>query len=170
MNELPGDYVAGFVDGEGCFALNFRRDVRHDRKGSPVYFYWDAEFVILLRADDRDILEKIQHALNCGNISVSKRNSVRYSVTNFDDLNFKIIPFFKKYPLRAKKLSDFILWKEAVDILGRNKQKKIKRLKYQRGFPKIKWKTGDIQRLKGIHKEMQEYKSRAPEWKWLPAI
>gem|GEM_PF-6727427 len=41
---ISGEYVAGFVDGEGCFALKFRRDVRRDRMGSPEYFYWDAEF------------------------------------------------------------------------------------------------------------------------------
>lgn len=40
---LPGDYIAGFVDGEGCFALKFRRDVRHDRPGNPEYYYWDIE-------------------------------------------------------------------------------------------------------------------------------
>ena len=42
MNKLPGDYVAGFVDGEGCFILSFRRDIRHDcgkRSGiKPTYY------------------------------------------------------------------------------------------------------------------------------------
>lgn len=31
IEKLPEDYIAGFVDGEGCFALNFRRDIRHER-------------------------------------------------------------------------------------------------------------------------------------------
>jgi len=38
FEKLPGDYVAGFVDDKGCFYINFRRDVRHDRKNKPVYF------------------------------------------------------------------------------------------------------------------------------------
>ena len=39
MGPLPGDYVAGFVDGEDCFALKFVRDVKYKRKNAPEYFY-----------------------------------------------------------------------------------------------------------------------------------
>ena len=120
--KLPGDYVAGFTDGEGCFALGFRRDVRHDRKGTPEYFYWDIAFVIVLRNDDIQILEMIKETLECGRISTTKNNSVRYEVSDVNDLIYKIVPFFKNNPLRAKRGSDFKLWKEALIILNRNKQ------------------------------------------------
>jgi len=40
MEKLPGDYIAGFVDGEGCFALKFRRDYKSKRKSKPEYFYF----------------------------------------------------------------------------------------------------------------------------------
>ena len=60
MEKLPGDYIAGFIDGEGCFALKFRRDVRRERKNNPVYYYWDIEFAVVLRGDDKDILNNIK--------------------------------------------------------------------------------------------------------------
>lgn len=58
MEKLSGDYIAGFVDGEGCFALKLRREIRYERKNKPTYIYWDAEFAIVLREDDKEILKK----------------------------------------------------------------------------------------------------------------
>lgn len=94
--QLPGDYIAGFVDGEGCFALNFRRDLRSERKNQPDYFYWRAEFAITLREDDKEILYLIKNTLGCGKVHDSNsRGAVRYQVSKFDDLAEKIMPFFK---------------------------------------------------------------------------
>ena len=63
---LPAYYISGLVDGEGCFALNFRRDKRHERKGKPEYFYWTIRFIIVLRIDDKTLLEKVRDTLDCG--------------------------------------------------------------------------------------------------------
>ncbi len=167
MDKLPGDYIAGFVDGEGCFALKFIRSIRYERKNKPIYFYWDIEFAILLRGDDKEILEKIQNTLDCGKISMSKRGSVRYSVNDINDLTTKIVPFFEEYSLRAKKKHDFKLWKEGLLILIKNRQKSMKRLSTQVGFSKIQWNPKDLDRLKEIHLEMKKYKSKAGDWKWL---
>lgn len=156
MNILPGDYIAGFVDGEGCFALKFRRDVRHDRKNSPIYFYWDIEFAIMLRSDDKKILEDICETLNCGRISISKRGTARYAVNDLDDLLYKIVPFFERHQLRAKKRNDFNLWREALSILYKNKQ--------------LKPKDDDLKRLIEIIKQTKEIKSQRKDWKWLNMI
>ena len=148
MDKLPGDYIAGFVDGEGCFALKFRRDVRHDRKNKPVYFYWDVEFAINLKADDREVLEKIMATLGCGKVhKENKRGLVRYSVQDNKDLLNKIIPFFEKHPLRAKKRLDFELWKEATGILANGQ---------------------DSKKLEAIRDKMKLYKGgNRSNWKWL---
>ena len=73
--ELPGDYVAGFVDGEGCFYLTYRSEIRYERPGKPKYFRWTPYFAINLRQDDKEILEKIRNTLSCGNIHFN--NEVR---------------------------------------------------------------------------------------------
>ncbi|MFH1162346.1 MAG: LAGLIDADG family homing endonuclease [Candidatus Jorgensenbacteria bacterium] len=168
MEKLPGDYIAGFVDGEGCFALKFRRDVRHERKGKPEYFYWDIEFVIGLKADDKDILERIRDTMGCGRLgNIDRRGLVRYAVNDVRDLVKKVIPFFEKYPLHAKKRHDFKLWSEAVTIFTRNQRKGVNAGKG--GFQKTEWNGRDLQRIKEIKEEMATYKGgNRHNWKWLP--
>lgn len=168
MDKLPGDYIAGFVDGEGCFALKFIREIKYNRKNKPEYFYWDIEFAILLRADDKDILANVRDALDCGKVGKpDKRGMVRYAVNDTHDLLYKIAPFFDKYQLHAKKKFDFVLWKEALGILIRYQQKNIKREKDGKGFPKIGWGKRDAKRLNQIVNEMKRYKSGNRSWKWL---
>ncbi|HUC01729.1 MAG TPA: LAGLIDADG family homing endonuclease [Candidatus Paceibacterota bacterium] len=163
MEKLPGDYIAGFVDGEGCFALKFVRSVRYERPNKPVYFYWAIEFAIVLRADDVEILEGIRYTLDCGTVRpANKAGCARLSVAKWDDLSSKVVPFFEKYPLRAKKRKDYLLWKEALSILIKNKQVKA--------FKKITMSDVDLARLKEIHTEMGEFKSNVKEWKWLKEV
>src|SRR3989344_1567788 len=122
--KLPGDYIAGFVDGEGCFALKFRRDRQKNVGSQKVreYFYWGAEFVIQLRSDDSRILNLIKDVLSCGSVNFLKKSEqVRYSVQNIKDLKEKIVPFFEKYPIRGKKGSDFDLWSRGIKILNKHR-------------------------------------------------
>ena len=170
--KLPGDYVAGFVDGEGCFILNFRRDIRHDRgKRSgikPVYFYWDIGFAIVLREDDKEILEEIKNTLGCGRVTgPNAKGQVRFQTTDINDLSDKMVPFFEKYQLYAKKKFDFNLWKEAVNIFKRNQRLSLNRKDGEKGFYKTNWSSKDLERLREIHEEMKKYKSSKKPWKWL---
>ncbi len=171
MGNLSGDYIAGFVDGEGCFALNYRRDVRHDRgKRSgikPVYFYWDIQFAIVLREDDKEILENIKKTLNCGKVTGPNRaGQVRFQITDINDLSDKVVPFFKKHQLHAKKKFDFQLWEEAVRIFKRNQKTTLNRISGEKGFSKNKWNSKDLKRLGNIRTEMAVYKSKGKGWKW----
>ena len=166
--ELPGDYIAGFVDGEGCFALKFRRDVRYDRPNKPVYFYWDIEFAIMLKADDVGILEAIRDTLDCGRSSINKRGGARYAVNQIDDLLDKIVPFFDKHPLYAKKRFDFELWKEAAKLMYRNRGLRTNvSTADSKDVEKKSWDSFDIKRLEAIRKEMSKYKGGNRTWKWL---
>ncbi|MGC9599153.1 MAG: hypothetical protein ABSE18_02090 [Minisyncoccia bacterium] len=80
------------------------------------------------------------------------------------------IIFFEKYPLRAQKRKDFLLWKEALMILYKNQQINILRTKQQIGFSKINMNETDRRRLCEIHEEMKPIKSkRKADWKWLNA-
>jgi len=124
MENLPGDYVAGFVDGEGCFYLTYRSEIKHKRAGAPKYFRWTPYFAIVLRKDDIEILEKIKDTLGCGRIFILGNQSAQLAVQNIDDLYNKIMPFFKTYPLRAKKRGDFELWCQALTFVFDKKIKK----------------------------------------------
>lgn len=148
-DKLPGDYIAGFIDGEGCFYLTYRSEIRHERPGKPKYFRWTPYFAINIRGDDREILEKIKNTLNCGNIYALKRGEMaHYIIQNMDDLYIKILPFFNKYPLRAKKKHDFELWSDALKIMYRNKR------------DRVSCSLIDHQKLFNIRQAMREYKSK----------
>jgi len=165
---LSGDYIAGFVDGEGCFDLQFRRDVRHERINKPVYYGWKVQFVIVVRDDDEELLRAIKDTLNCGCIHFARGDQVRYSVQDIDTLYNIIVPFFEKYALAGKKRKDFELWTEAVEILYRNKRKTMNIKKGTRGFVKTNWNKKDFRRLIDIQKAMQKYKARrAQGFKWI---
>ena len=118
------NWLAGFVDGEGCFSLSIE-----PKKGS---YQYRPKFSIAVRYDDIYILEQIRKLLKwSGNICRSDRDDCTsnpiaiYSVRDPDELSNIIIPFFEKYTLRAKKSKDFQIWKKAVDILCTVKQRPV---------------------------------------------
>src|SRR4030042_4501080 len=148
--KITGEYIAGFVDGEGCFSLTYRKD-----KGK--YFYWKASFIIALRKDDKNILENIKEYFSYGNISYSREN-IRFEIADPDILSKKVIPFFDKHQLIGKKNNDFNLWREAVQIIVKNKRKSINSSKGHRGFTKNEWDENDLLRLSQIRNNMQSYK------------
>ncbi|MDI6778191.1 MAG: LAGLIDADG family homing endonuclease [Patescibacteria group bacterium] len=86
IRKITGEYIAGFVDGEGCFSLTYRKD-----KGK--YFYWKASFAVALRKDDKNILESIREYFCDGAISYSREN-VRFEIANPDVLSEKNNSFF----------------------------------------------------------------------------
>ena len=50
---------------------------------------------------------------NCGNI-YNRGEALDFKVIKFYDIYFKIIPFFKKYPIRGVKAEDFNDWCKAA--------------------------------------------------------
>lgn len=118
MQDSFGNWLAGFTDGEG----NFQYRQTHGRS--------DAMFRIILREDDKKILEEIRNNLGCGKLfyrdmadksnwnplyqSKNMRNQWVFKVQNTYDLIERIIPLFDKYPLRAKKKKQYEKWKKQV--------------------------------------------------------
>lgn len=128
-NPLSDNYIAGFVDGEGCFALNYRADRRYDSDGNKIYeyHYWKTEFAIVLHPSDADLLHLIKERFGVGNVSFKRAgDQVRYSVQNTTELNNVIVPFFEKNLLFGTKAKDFRLWSQAVKFLYIHRQEKKK--------------------------------------------
>lgn len=165
-NKLSPEYITGYVDGEGCFGLQFRKDVRHERSSAPVYYSWKAQFAITARKDEKELFERIKNYFSCGEIYNQKKNNIieeiHYCVSNLDELKNIISPFFKEHQLQAKKKYDFELWAEAIDIMYKNKKQQPNIVKGQKGFSKNIWDDADMNRLLEIHSSMQKYKSNRP--------
>ena len=111
--ESFGHWLAGFVDGEGCFYAYTRK--------TKTYRTCMVGLEIKLRADDLPLLIMIQETLGTGNIVHRKykppdKPQVRLRVGKVMDLKKIIIPLFNKYPLLSKKKRDFSIWKRAVEL------------------------------------------------------
>jgi hypothetical protein len=114
---LNPHYVVGFVDGEGCFSISLNKN--GDRLPEVRLI-----FEIELREDDEPILHEIQQMLGCGNIYrleyaryAAWRPHVKLKVSNFADISTKIIPFFRRYPLQAKKRRQFEKFCLVADLI-----------------------------------------------------
>jgi hypothetical protein len=123
--EAFGHYLAGLVDGEGCFVL--RTNTRNGARGKSVVCW--AAFNIALRADDYEILELTRSFLQCGHVYYCPRKRNRenekptmvFSVTRNRELLSKVVQHFDRFPLRAKKAKAYDIWKEgAVFLMARN--------------------------------------------------
>jgi hypothetical protein len=122
-----GDWLSGFVDGEGCFRLAHSRHPQdHDTFRSGF-----AEVQINLRADDRPILKLIQSYLGCGRFTIGKPRLhqrrpnplLLLCVSRTRELKNVIIPHFERHPLFAKKSRDFTIWRQGVELLYRVAQR-----------------------------------------------
>jgi hypothetical protein len=130
IKTLPPQYVIGFIDGEGSFSVSIYKDETMHNK-----IYVRPEFEIELRADDKEILERLQKTLKCGVIYDCNYERygwyphVKYKVSRIDELNEKLIPFLEKYPLQAKKMETFQYFKTIVRMVVNKEHLKLEGVK-----------------------------------------
>ncbi len=151
------NWFTGLTDGEGSFGLGGYL-LTNGKSGRHI------SFRIALRYDDSQILDQIRMFLGCGNITFSdypkKHNKNAnmicwFTVDNSDDLFNKLVPLFDKHPLRAKKLEDYIVWKEGVQLAW----EKTKDDRGMKGFGKgsnYKWDYCDMDIFMQLVNELKE--------------
>lgn len=106
-DEPIGYYIAGFVDGEGSFHVAVQRNPTTRLKWQVV-----PEFHVTQNDGNQHVLELIRDVLGCGHLKPNHRNSLRdrtyvLVVRNHGDLATKVVPFFRRFPLRTTKRTDF---------------------------------------------------------------
>lgn len=140
LRKLDPRYVVGFVDGEGCFTVSVLRRPSGFVEVRPM-------FEIELRADDRPILERIRATIGCGNIyrlayeRYGWYPHVKLKVSNVVDLSQRVVPFFERYPLQAKKARVFEPFAAIVRIVARGEHRT------RAGLRRIRTLKGEHQRL-----------------------
>lgn len=147
--------ISNLTSSDGCFDLQFRKDTRHERTGSPTYYRWKLQFVITGPKENMPVMEKVKKELGCGDCSISK-DQARFSVQNIVDIYETVVPYFKKNTLAENKKKDFQLWEKAVDIIYKNK-----------GIYLSKWEKNDLKKLVEIHKAKTKYKQKPRSGKWM---
>ena len=112
---LNPDYITGFVDGEGCFSISIFKESKNITG-------WQIKpiFSISLHNKDIKLLEAIQRTFKTGKIYKQGVDSMQYRVSSLKNLNI-IINHFDNYPLITQKKADYLLFKQAIDII-KNKE------------------------------------------------
>lgn len=121
------DWLAGFVDGEGCFQI--KPTIARGR----TYFY--PMFVIGLRDDDEPLLRGVVERVGLGRIEYSSarqgtdyysQRQVRWIVKRKAECQ-ELARLLHAHPLRSKKARDFELWAAAVDEV--NGERRVERMR-----------------------------------------
>jgi LAGLIDADG endonuclease len=117
-------WITGYVDGEGCFSINFiRQPHRHNRRGYKTGFQVAHEFAVTQGASSVDSLHLLVKFFGVGNVYINKRydnhkeHLYRYCVRAREDLVKTIIPFFDRYPLRTSKQDNFLKFAECMRLM-----------------------------------------------------
>jgi hypothetical protein len=119
-------WVLGFVDGEGCFSINFvrqsdKKEKDRIRKGYKTGYQIYYEFAVTQGESSLKCLQEIKNFFGVGNIYINKRydnhkeHLQRYTVRKQDDLVNVIIPFFKKNELRTSKKKNFEIFAKCLE-------------------------------------------------------
>jgi len=112
-------YISGLVDGEGCFSVsfNFREKLKLKIEVRP-------SFSISQNKRNLSILKEVKEFFGCGSIRFSKKDQTyKYEVRSISDLKKKIIPHFKKFPLKTTKNKDFKEFSEICTFIFETKHR-----------------------------------------------
>ena len=96
------NWLSGFTTAEGCFFINIGKAT------TKVGFAVSLIFHITQHSRDKQLIKNLIEYLECGFIIIrSRQKAVDLKVTKFSDIYNKIIPFFKKHPIKGAKSEDF---------------------------------------------------------------
>ena len=100
--DIPNNWIAGFVDGDGCFFIQKTKTTLRHR------------FIISQDKKSVDTLYALKTKLKCGSVHKAGKNMMAFEVSDKKSLETIIIPFFQKYPLQTEKRKDFYKFVESV--------------------------------------------------------
>ena len=114
-SRLEAQWVAGFVDGEGCFyvGVNAHPEMKAGYQVLP-------EFTVVQHERDVQLLFALKQFFGCGVVRQNHGDRMAYRVRGLESLMERIIPFFEKHPLKTKKYLDFLKFRKVLIMMQRN--------------------------------------------------
>ena len=120
QQERPGieQWIVGFVDGEGCFAISVVRN-RVCRLGWQVQH----EFSVTQAEPSLQALELLRQFFGVGTLIPNNRHDNhrarmwRFSVKRRTDLTDVVVPFFEEHPLITAKRADFERFTQVLQMM-----------------------------------------------------
>lgn len=114
------------MEGEGCFTISI------GKSRSTMPFEIRPQFIINMKVENKELLSKIAKEMDLGYLlQVSKPksqkyenvdNTISYSVSGLKEC-LVLINFFDKCEFFGKKKQDYLLWKQAIEIIKNGKRR-----------------------------------------------
>ena len=120
-----GWYLSGYTDGEGSFCVSFspRRKLRIGLEVRP-------SFSVSQNSDRSEVLNLFQQTFDCGTIRPDRSDKTfKFEIRGLNDLIEKVVPFFRRFPLKSSKNRDFELFAQICLLMNLEKQRKIAGMK-----------------------------------------
>ena len=106
---LEAQWIAGFVDGEGCFHVGI---AKHDEMTMGVQVL--PEFTVVQHERDAQLLYALKAYFGCGVVRKNHGDRLAYRVRDRRCLVDVICPFFMKHKLKTSKNIDFLKFRRVV--------------------------------------------------------
>lgn len=120
-----GWYLSGYTDGEGSFCVSFspRRKLRIGLEVRP-------SFSVSQNSDRSEVLNLFQQTLGCGTIRPDRSDKTfKFEIRSLNDLIEKVVPFFRRFPLKSSKNRDFELFAQVCLMMNKGGQREVSVLK-----------------------------------------
>lgn len=121
--ELQAQWIAGFVDGEGCFSVTINKS-----DFMKIGYQVLPEFVVVQHERDIKLLYALKAHFKCGVVRKNHGDRQCYRVRELKSLKNEIIPFFEKHSLKTSKNVDFLKFRHIINIMVEKKHLTIEGL------------------------------------------
>jgi hypothetical protein len=153
QQERLESYIAGFVDGEGCFHVALQRNpcTRVGRQLVP-------EFRISQDVARAKVLDLAREVLGCGLLRENRRGSNDHTyvlvVRRRQDLLERVIPFFERNPLLSCKQDEFNTFAGIVRAMARGEHLALE------GFERL---AAEALQMNGGGRYRRRHRAQSPE-------
>jgi hypothetical protein len=114
--KLEAQWIAGFVDGEGCFHVGI---AQHDEMSEGVQVL--PEFTVVQHQRDAQVLYALKAYFGCGVVRKNHGDRLAYRVRDHRCLSEVIAPFFMKHPLKTSKNVEFLKFRRILLIMNEDR-------------------------------------------------
>ena len=116
--DLPS-YISGYVDGEGCFTVSIS-----PRPTLVVGWEVRPSLSVSQNGDRSEVLLDIQGYFGCGTLRPDRSDrTIKWEVRSLRLILERVIPHFRRYPLRSGKHRDFELFANICARMARGEHR-----------------------------------------------
>lgn len=107
-----GEWLAGFVSGEGCFFVNIKK-----KSNLNTGFQVILSIQVSQHIRDEELLKSFVSYLGCGGYNNIKNKHGVWVASGLSDILNILIPFFLEHPIRGVKGEDFTDWCRVTELM-----------------------------------------------------